>query len=209
MTGRGRPAGTRAQRSPQAQTEPFRAAVSAINEDGKGPADEVELKNGVRLKLRAVPPLLVRKAVSKIVRPVPPRVLIEDKGREEENPNDPDYQKALEEYGQKTFDAGANVMLALGVKVLSVPEGLCQPKDDQWVQELAAAGFEPDVSTDPARRLSWISYYAITSEEDVIRIVLGVSRLTGVGESEVAAAMESFRSGEVRGSDNELPAKED
>ena len=200
-TGRAR-AGTR----PRAgQTEAFKAAVAALDENGAAP-DEVTLANGVRLKLRSVPPLFVRKAVSHLERPKPPRVHLEEKGREEENPNDPDYIAALEEYGQKTFDAGANVMLAMGVSVLEVPDGMSKPEDEDWVELLEAAGFEPDVHTEAARRLSWLSYYAITSEHDVIKIVLGVSRLTGVGEQEVAAAMEGFRGRAVRPADSDVPS---
>ena len=184
--------------------EAFKAAVAAA--ETVPPPTELEVRNGVRLKLKPVPPLTVRRAVAHLKRPIVPKADL-GKGRVEDNPGDPEYVAAMEEYGQLAFDAGANVMLALGTEVLHVPDGLEPPESDGWVEQLTAAGFEVDLSTAPARRLSWLSFYAITSETDVVKIVLGVTQLTGTAESEVAAAVESFRSGAVRGSDNGVSAE--
>ena len=48
------------------------------------------LSSGVVLKIKPVPPLLIRQAVAKIKRPKPPVIFLEDKGVEEENPDDPE-----------------------------------------------------------------------------------------------------------------------
>lgn len=187
-------------------SKPFKAAVEAAAEDS-APKTEVELGNGIQLNLRAVPPLLIRKAVGKISEPVIPVADI-GKDRQEENPDDPEYKKAMEEYGQQTFDAGANVMLAVGTSLKYVPKGWDKPEDSDWVEALQAANFEPDVSTKRSRYLSWLSYYAITSEQDVVRIVMAVTALSGVPESEVASAVESFRGGETRGEDNGVSSED-
>lgn len=197
----------KAPRGPEEQeSPPFQAAVEAVTED-KSPRNEVKLQNGVVLNVRSVPPLLIRKAVGKIKKPIMPKADI-GKGREEDNPGDPEYNAAMDEYGQQTFDAGANVMLAAGTSLKSVPKGIDKPEDEGWLEVLEAAGFEPDLKSKTSRYLSWLSYYAITSETDVVLVVMAVTKLSGVPESEVAAAVETFRSGETRGNDNGVPAKD-
>ncbi len=190
------------------ESPPFTAAVEAVAEgQSRGLKDVVTLQNGVVLAVKSVPPLLIRKAVGKIKRPVVPKADV-GKGREEENPGDPEYSAAMDEYAQQTFDAGANVMLAAGTKLLSVPEGIDKPEDASWLEVLEAAGFEPDLKNATSRYLSWLSYYAITSERDVVDVVMAVTKLSGVPESEVAKAVETFRSGEARGADNGVPAED-
>lgn len=185
---------------------PFRAAVEAVAGEGPAPT-EITLRNGIVLNLKPVPPLIIRKATGRLTRPKAPLVDL-GKGRKEENVSDPDFLKAQEQFGQDAFDAGANVMLALGTSVKSVPDDLDKPQDDGWVEQLTTVGFEVDISSDTARYLSWIQYYALSNEEDLLKVVLGVTKLTGVGESEVAAAVSSFRGGAARGSDNGVPAKD-
>lgn len=180
----------------------FSAAVDAIEEGP--PPDEIKLQNGIVLNFKPVPPLLIRKATGNLTRPVAPMVDL-GKGRKELNVNDPEFQKAENEYGQAAFDAGANVMLALGTSIKSVPADMQKPQDEGWVETLRSVGFDLDVSTDAARYLSWIQYYALTSEEDLLNTILGVTALTGVGESQVAAAVATFRSRAVRRSNNGVP----
>ncbi|KKK93125.1 hypothetical protein LCGC14_2696020, partial [marine sediment metagenome] len=116
----------KAPKGPQERESPaFQAAVEAVTED-TSPKNEVTLENGVVLSVRAVPPLLIRKAVGKVKRPIMPRADV-GKGRVEDNPGDPDYNAAMDEYGQQTFDAGANVMLAAGTRLKSVPKGIDKP----------------------------------------------------------------------------------
>ena len=192
--------------SGEQESPPFKAAVEAVTED-TSPQNEVALQNGVVLNVRSVPPLLIRKAVGKVKRPILPRVDV-GKGRVEDNPGDPEYNAAMDEYGQQTFDAGANVMLAAGTSLKSVPKGIDKPEDGGWLEVLEAAGFEPDLKSKTSRYLSWLSYYAITSEKDVVLVVMAVTKLSGVPESEVAAAVETFRGGETRGDDNGVPAED-
>lgn len=204
------PAKTNRRKAPRGSEEqespPFKAAVDAITED-KSPQNEVTLQNGVVLNVRSVPPLLIRKAVGKVKKPIMPRADV-GKGRVEDNPGDPEYNAAMDEYGQQTFDAGANVMLAAGTSLKSAPKGVDKPEDSDWLEVLEAAGFEPDLKSKTSRYLSWLSYYAITSEKDVVLVVMAVTKLSGVPESEVAAAVETFRGGEARGDDNGVPAKD-
>ena len=204
------PAKTNRRKAPKGPGEqespPFKAAVEAVTED-TSPQNEVTLQNGVVLHVRSVPPLLIRKAVGKIKRPIMPRTDV-GKGRVEDNPGDPEYNAAMDEYGQQTFDAGANVMLAAGTSLKSVPKGVDKPEDSGWLEVLEAAGFEPDLKNKTSRFLSWLSYYAITSEKDVVLVVMAVTKLSGVPESEVAAAVETFRGGETRGDDNGVPAED-
>ncbi len=61
-------------------------------------SNTLTLSNGVVLRLKSVPAFLAAQFTRKIQRPKPPRQFIERLGREEENPDHPDYLEALEKY---------------------------------------------------------------------------------------------------------------
>lgn len=167
----------------------------------------VTLSSGIRLRLLGAPPGAIEQAIARIEQPSPPRILIEEKGREEENPNDPNYLRALEEYTKATALAAINVMLLLGTQLVDVPEDLQRPEDDGWVEDLNFLGIEFDTENPRARYLKWIWCYAMRSMTDQT-LVFSSLRRSGATEEEVALAVDAFRNRAERRADNKRLSKQ-
>src|SRR5512147_358179 len=91
---------------------------------------------GITFKLKKVSRILIVDATRKIKLPKPPIMMNEDKGREEENPTDPDYQAALADANYLRAMTVINVYVTLGTKPIKVPENLEPPESDNWIDEL-------------------------------------------------------------------------
>lgn len=182
----------------------FRAAVDE-SKDGSAPGGIIELSNGIRLRVQRVAPLAIREATLRVEKPRPPKVLIEEKGREEENPADPDYLRELEEYEEATGLAAVNVVLLKGTSIEHVPEGMSRLEDGDWVEDCQFLGIEFDAENPRARYLAWLRFYAICSDADLLAVLGGLRQTSGVREEDVAKAAESFRGGEARGADSGGP----
>lgn len=155
---------------------------------------------GIRLKLSPIPSVLVQEVARKYPNPRPPVVFIEEKGREEENPNDPEYLNRLAEANYQRSIVILNVFLS-GLEIVSIPDNLQKVEDTGWEEvvreianiEIPAGGF--------GRRLAWFKYYAFT-DDDLIRVRDKITRLSGIVlEEDVKEAEESFRDNEERPSD--------
>lgn len=182
------------------------AAVGAVS-DKDTPVEEVTLDNGVVLGIKAVPPQLVRRAVTRLKRPLAPKFHNEENGREEENPNDPEYVNALAAYEEASSTTGTNVLLAAGTWLASKPDDVPGPDEQGWREMASFFEIDVDESSGLALYLSWLNLYAITSEEEWVRVLLAVSSRTGVSEEDVQRAMLSFRGAAARGADSGVPAE--
>jgi hypothetical protein len=169
--------------------------------------DRITLSNGIVLKLKSVPPFLARQAVISLQRPKPPRVFLEDKGREEENPNDPVYLDELRLYEARSIEVGVNVMLLTGTEVQEIPNGCYGPEDDGWLENLEALDVVVEREKPRARYLAWLRYYALQSTLDITRVTAALGRRVGLSEEEVAASADSFRNRAARRADKRLSAK--
>lgn len=189
----------------QAEQEAMKAAVKGAEQVKQSGKDgTVTLSNGIVLKIKAVPPLLVYQAQLQLRKPKPPVTLNEDKGREEENPLDPDYLQDLDEYVNALGLTQSNVIFLLGTKPLTIPEGYYGPKEDGWLEPLAF--FKIDVGEgENARYLSWLRYYALSSEEDITLVMSSISAFSGVKREAVEQAAESFRPPVEPDADNGSP----
>ena len=188
--------------------EEMAAAVEAAR---KTPViSEVELSTGVILAVKPVPLFLLRKAISQLTPPRIPRVFLEDKGREEENPDDPEYKDALVQFEQKSFDVAANVLLLLGTELKHCPEPIQPLESEEWSRPLEALEIvsPSELDSPPRRYLAWLSYYVLSDPEDIARVVELVAKRSGVLESEVDTAVDSFRSRKVRRVDNRIPSED-
>lgn len=168
------------------------AEVVAAVEDGEE-KDRVTLSNGIVLKLRPVPPLAIREIAVRFAPPPVPVVWIADKERDEPNPNDPDYLAAMTRYLQDQTYRVADVSMALGTAVESVPEFMERPESDGWIEPLEAVGLVIDRDNRHKRYLAWLRLYAVTSNADLTRVMRGVTMLAGVTEEEVQRAVRAFR----------------
>ena len=148
--------------------------------------------------------LLIRQAAANLPEPQVPRTYIEELGREEENPEDPDYLAACEEHDGRTFEVTSNMFLAVGTSILEVPDGVDKPDDDGWLQVLEAVGIPIDTSTPARRYLAWLQYYALAEQSDLLLLIGAVAARSGVQEGAVQVAAKSFRSGKRRGASRKL-----
>lgn len=174
-------------------------AVAQISEEEV--PREIALSSGVQLKLKKSPPFVVSQAVSNIQRPKIPIWHNPEKGREEENPADPEYEAEMLAYQGAAGTAIMNSLLLFGVDITHVPEELPQIEDDEWVEALLYLGLEAP-KTDQIRRLLWLKTVALTEDEDIQAVSTALFAIQGIGEEDVAKAIESFRGGDERGADN-------
>ena len=161
---------------------------------GEDPSEPFTLSNGVTLHCKPVPPSLVADVERRFTEPRPPRMFIEAKGREEENPDDPDYQRALAKYNEDLIIARMRVLLASSVVVDEIPDSVQQINDDDWADAIEAAGVVvPPKEKGGARRLAWLIYYALVSIDDQQAAHTRALRMVGTTEGDVAAAFRMFQ----------------
>lgn len=178
-------------------------AATRMNGNGRGPAvTSYRLANGIVLRLKPVPPLAMRAAAARIPEPVVPKVHLASQDREEDNPNDPGYQAALFQKSIDQTNAMFTVALLIGTEVESIPEGYYGPQQDEWITQmretLVLVGSEDDVprvreTPERARYLDWLRLYAVTSDVDLYMLSMMLVQGVALSESEVQAAMASFR----------------
>ncbi len=182
---------------------PEEAAAAVSEGDDKIDLTEVTLPNGVKLKLHKSPPFALQQAVANLTPPKVPIWRNPGKGRDEENPNDPDYIQALAQYQGQTGQAALNALFLFGVEVVSVPKGMQAIEDTTWSDELAFLDMAvPDDPNSRVRKLMWLKVVAIDKEEYLEDVSNKLFALQGLSEEDIAAAIDSFRGGAAGGSDN-------
>lgn len=159
----------------------------------------VELSTGVVLRVKKVPRQVFADIVADIKAPAVPVAYIPDKGREEENPDDPDYLDKYRTYQARLAKAMSDAVTLLGTDVESVPDGFPTDTDRDWLDEMRALGH--DLSNPKARYLAWVKYKAAVDEDDFNRIWKGVGRLSGVTETDTADELQRFPRGTKRRAD--------
>jgi hypothetical protein len=170
-----------------------RVVVEAVDEnEERERGDIVTLSTGVRLKVKPVPKHFIFDVTSRLKRPKPPIMLIEGKGREQENPDDPDYQEELEQWVADVANAGNNVAILRGSEIDHIPDEVIGPDSEDWKSEMELLEI-PMIENERARYLSWVKAIAAPLDEDIFLLLEEIGRLTGVAESDVAQAVERFR----------------
>lgn len=167
----------------------------ALEFEREGEADNlIVLSSGVRLEARPVPPLLFQRVASRFSFPEPPVVYIEEKGRNEPNPNDPAYLAECKRIEEEQRVAMLDAAIMMGVRVVEIPEGIPSPDDDDWVGAVEyLTGERVPSDSKPIRVLMWLKYYAAQTADDLIRIEKAVISRMGIPQEMVAEAIRSFR----------------
>ena len=111
------------------------------------------LRNGVRVKVFPVSATLIDEVVSRVEDPEVPIFHNPDKDRDEPNPNDPQYLKALAKADKQRGIAAMDAMVMFGVQVV---DGI--PAPETWLTKLQMM--------DRMKRLD-LSVYDLTNEIDV------------------------------------------
>lgn len=173
----------------------------------RGQDDEiVTLSTGVRVKLHPVSSALIEDLKMVIPYPEVPMPWIEEKQRNEENPNDPVYVKGCEETDRKRGDAALDGLLEFGVELI---DGL--PEDDSWIKKLQRlvrrgkldlSGFD---LTDPFDLEFLFKRHCAVAGDDW-RVLIGLHGPNPLG---VARARATFLGNEARDSDRGLSSEGD
>lgn len=141
------------------------------------PEGVVILSTGVRVKLHPVASNLVDDLKLAVEDPPVPMVYIESKGREEENPNDPQYLLDLERANAKRGEAIIEAVYLFGIELV---DGL--PEDTDWLKRLCLLekrghlsldGFDLDDDFD--LEFLYKKYYAVARED--LNLVVMLCRL--------------------------------
>ena len=176
-------------------------AVNEVENEEREGSNIFTLSSGVKIRLKPVNQFFIFQVMSKFKPPKIPVVFNEQKGRDEENPNDPDYLEAIEQYDADRAQAGNDVCLLRGIDILEVPKGVVDHNSKQWKEEMEIVGIQ--TKNERLRYLSWLKAIAMPTHEELNIVLEGIGRLTGVTEASVAAAADGFRSDENGGEDRQ------
>lgn len=191
--------------NPEQQATAAALAAAAASDEREKPDAErgiQVLSNGIRIRIKAVPPQAIRDAIAAIPVPEVPTTFVESKGREEENPNDPDYQKAVAATEEAQALASQRVAMVLGTELIDVPEGMQRPEDDGWIEDAEWLQLEVPRDDRRARYCAWLRYYAIQTHEDLAKTQSAPLLLASLSEEEVDQAVDTFRRRTPRRADN-------
>lgn len=165
--------------------------------------DEIELSTGVRIKLTGVPPALLEDVVARVKEPKVPTWHNPDKDREEPNPNDPEYIKALNEVERERSVAILEAVVLFGMELV---DGL--PKDGAWLKKLRLmdkrgtfdlSGY--DLEDDLDLEFLYKRYIALGMED----LAFVVSTVSGVDEEDIKKARDAFLDDQKRKADRSGP----
>lgn len=175
------------------------------------PAGTVKLSSGLVLKIKPPPQHLVRAARERVPRPEIPVVFIEEKGRDEPNPNHPDYLEAMAQYEVAQQLAAGDVALLHGTApdLATLPPDMHPPDSDEWIDGVALMGIDEkqlDVSTPTRRYWAWLRFHALRTDEDIAVATYAPMMLNRLNEEDVALAVASFRRTRRDGSNRGLRA---
>ena len=162
--------------------------------------DSVTLSTGVELKLKPVPKHFIFQVTSKFKLPKVPTTFNKTKGRDEENPDDPDYQEAVEQYLIDIANATTDVCFLRGTEIAKIPKEIPKPNSQEWISEMEVLGM-PMIDNKRARYLAWIKGIAAPSDADITILMEEIGRQTGVSEADTEEAVKRFQRLTSRGTD--------
>lgn len=163
---------------------------------------DVTVSTGVVFHLFKPPLFVLQEAQRKyaLTEPKPPLIFDTDKEREEPNELDPDFIARHDEWEAGAIIRTFDIVMSTGSKVASVPDGIAPVQDDSWVEPLSALDIDiAPISDITPRYIQWVRYVAAPNMDDFSALMGGLMGLLGVQETEVAQAVDSFRSTALRG----------
>ena len=164
-------------------------ATQHVKKHDQGPQFQM-LSTGVIGRIVPVGASLVDDVVASINDPKVPTFFNEDKGREEENPLDPDYLEELVRTSRRRAIAAMETLLLFGLELEAIPP------DDEWLPRLklmakrghiTLEGFDLD---DPLERELIYKKYIAVGTADLIQI----GQQAGLTSRDVEEAARSFKS---------------
>lgn len=182
----------------KAQKSTGQAVLNVAKKEGSDGDGIIKLSTGYRARLHPVASSLIADVTAQLDEPQIPVFMNEDKGREEPNPNDPAYIKAMAEYQRKQGQAGLDAMVMFGVELV---DGV--PPKEEWLPKLQFMERRKsldlsDYDLDNEMDLEYIfKKYIAVGNADYERI----TELSGVSEADIDEAVRKFQGDEARGAD--------
>jgi len=164
----------------------------AVALDNEATDDIVTLSTGVRARILAVPTRLIQEASAKIPDPEIPTVTKDD-GRTFENPDSPEYTRALERADEARGMAAMDVMILFGIVLIDEI-----PPVTEWMPKLRLAAKVGAIDMDAVEdfdledplELEFVyKRYIATSAGDVSL----VTAKSGVSEEDIRKAEDTFQ----------------
>lgn len=152
----------------------------------------IELSTGVVLRSKPVSRNIFADILSEHDAPIVPSVYNQDKGREEDNPQDPDYLAKMKRYNTQLARSMSDALIVLGTELESKPDSLPSSDDETWLEEVELLRVYK-TRTRKGRYLAWVKTVAISTDEDFKAITDSVKRAMGVPEGDVAEQAKRFR----------------
>lgn len=200
-----------ATKKPAANVDVMQAVQATVDKHKSEQPTDIwasKLRPGLEFRVRRFSRLALIDAINNIPIPEPPKVFIEDKEVEEDNPNDPVFQREVHEYNQKISILAINVRIAMGTSVHKLPDDLDPPDGTEWPDTLEFIGLQVPTGK-AARYAAWVRWYALDNDE-LVNLQNTVERFNGgTLEADVAIATEEFKSPEERDTDNGAPPTQD
>lgn len=153
----------------------------------------ITLKNGVQLKKKPFPILLVQQVIGSFKYPPVPEYWDEDRKRGIKNPNNEDYIRQKDEVDTERGLAAIDAIIAFGTELVSVPEDVIKLEDDSWIDDLELVNISVRRDNRKARYLAWVRNVAITDGRDLELLSALIQNAMGTSGGAVAQAMDGFR----------------
>ena len=154
----------------------------------------VTLSTGIKVRLIPVAASLIGDVASQIKDPEVPMQYMEEKQREEPNPNHPEYKKALREAEIERSNAALEALVMFGVELVDgvppVAEWLPKLRFLEKRGRLSLKAY--DLKDDLELEFVFKRYVAMSQSD-----IMAVMRISGVNEEDISQAAESFRSEET------------
>lgn len=165
-------------------------ALKTVKKNNQKQANkEITLSTGIKARLLPVSSSIIIEAQSEIDDPPVPMQEIEGKPGKYENPNDPDYLKAVKEANKARVQAGIDVMIIMGVELV---DGL--PENDEWIKKLkylerrgriSLDGY--DLNDDLDREFLYKKHIAMSSDDWML-----LNEMSGIKQADLDAASDLF-----------------
>lgn len=161
-------------------TESPAVEVAKERREAEGQAGVVTLSTGVRARLVPVSASLIDEVRSRVRAPKVPVWHNPDNDRDEENPLDPEYRRAVGEYEQALGLAAMDALILFGVELIDpIPGG--------WQKKLRRLGIEVDESDPDEVEFAYKKYVAVSIQD-----VQAIGQRSGVTGAAVERAAASF-----------------
>ena len=181
-------------------TDVTHPVVELAKERSQGKSVHSFTVDGVCIRLVGVPSGTIQDAISRIKVPDVPTWYNPDKDRDEPNPNDPSYLKALEVHGQEQGRVATEAMIMFGCEI---DQDTWPPQDTTWLRKLKLAARRGTLDLDWVdwedeidQQFLFLKYHAISNDR-----LVQIGQLGGLSREALAQARSSFQRSEAGDTD--------